>query len=320
MMTVSRVINKKEGVSVETSQRILAIIEELGYRPSSLARGLATNKTSTVGLVIPDIGNPFFSDFARGVENSAYAHGYSVFLCNTDEDVSRELAVIASLEEKRVEGLILCSSRLDDTELCNRLKRFSNVVLVNRTFGEAGQACENSAVVNDDYAGAKLAVEHLIQTGHTEIGFLAGPETSISSQQRIQGFRDAFNDKQLAYEPDWIRVCPPNAEAAKSEALVFLSRFPQITGLFCYNDLVAVGALNAAASMNCQVPGELAIIGFDDIHVASLVRPTLTTVRVARHQLGIEAINLLLAQIENPSQAGQVITLKPELIIRESAP
>lgn len=320
MMTVSRVINKKEGVSAETSQRILAIIDELGYRPSSLARGLATNKTATIGLVIPDIGNPFFSDFARGVEHSAYAHGYSVFLCNTDEDVSREISLIDSLEEKRVDGLILCSPRLDDETLCRTLKHFPNAVLVNRTLGLPGDECMNSAVDNDDYLGAILAVEHLIQAGHTEIGFLAGPEASISSQKRIRGFQAAFEENQLPYESEWVWPCHPNAEAAKTTASEFLAKYPQITALFCYNDLVAVGALNAAANMNCQVPEELAIVGFDDIPVASLVRPALTTVRVARHQLGIEAINLLLSQIENSANPGQVITLKPDLIVRQSAP
>ena len=125
MMTVSRVINNKGDVSAPTAQRVWETIDRLGYRPSSIARGLATQQTKTIGLVVPDVGNPFFSDIARGVEEEAYAAGYSVFLCNTEEDAERELAVLHSLEDRQVDGLLLCSSRLSDEEISAMTARVS---------------------------------------------------------------------------------------------------------------------------------------------------------------------------------------------------
>ena len=132
LMTVSRVINNKSQVSAATRQRVLSIVEQLGYRPSGIARGLATRRTGTLGLVVPDVANPFFADVARGVEHQAYAEGYNVFLCNTAEDPEREVAVLQLLEEKRVDGVMLCSSRLEDEDLRALLGRHPAVVLVNR--------------------------------------------------------------------------------------------------------------------------------------------------------------------------------------------
>ena len=132
MMTVSRVVNNRDGISPETRQRVLQFVEQLGYRPSSIARGLVTNHTGTLGLVVPDNANPFFSEFARGVEHVAYAEGYNVFLCNTEENGDRERTVIHSLEEKRVDGLILCSARLDDDSLRAALSGVEAVILINR--------------------------------------------------------------------------------------------------------------------------------------------------------------------------------------------
>jgi LacI family transcriptional regulator len=140
LMTVSRVVNNKDGISDATRQRIQAIIDRLGYRPSDIARSLATDRTSTIGLVVIDNSNPFFSEIARGVEHEAYALGYNVFLCNTEEDTEREQAVLRSLEEKRVDGLILCSPRLDEASLRAALKSHSAVVLINRRLFERAEA------------------------------------------------------------------------------------------------------------------------------------------------------------------------------------
>jgi LacI family transcriptional regulator len=167
LMTVSRVINHKSDVSPSTRQRVWDIIERLGYRPSGLARGLATSRTRTLGLVIPDVANPFFADVARGVEQQAYAEGYNVFLCNTDEDPRREEAVLQSLEEKRVDGLLLCSSRLEDDALSAALEQHSAAVLINRQVGED----DAGVALIDDELGGRLATEHLLQAGHWAIGY-----------------------------------------------------------------------------------------------------------------------------------------------------
>jgi LacI family transcriptional regulator len=316
MMTVSRVINDKEGVSEETAQRIREIIERLGYRPSGLARGLASNRTQTLGLVVPDIGNPFFSDIARGLEHGAYAHGYNVFLCNTDEDPLREQAVLRSLEEKRIDGLVLCSSRLDDPALAENLARFPAVVLINRGL----QDQVGWSVMVDDESGARKALEHLIKSGHQAIGFLAGPQTSASGVKRLAGYRGAFQSAGLTLVPGWVQHSPPNAEYARDATVKMLMEYPELTALFCYNDLVAVGALKAALSLGRRVPDDLALIGFDDILLAELVAPPLTTCRVPRYDIGVRALDLLLAQIGGCEEDCANILVQPELIVRQSAP
>lgn len=316
MMTVSRVINHKDGVSEQTTQRIWEIINQLGYRPSGLARGLASSKTRTLGLVVPDIGNPFFSDIARSLEQRAYANGYNVFLCNTDEEPERELVVLQSLDEKRVDGLVLCSSRLTDADLIENLARFPAAVLVNRDLPDR-VGCSIS--VNDEL-GATIAVEHLLQSGHQAIGYLAGPQASVSGAGRILGYQKAFQNSGANINSDWVRYCIPNAASAQEATSILLSDHPELTALFCYNDLMAVGALKAAASLGRIVPDDLAVVGFDDIPLAELVTPALTTCRVPRYEMGQNALDLLLAQISNRTEDCQDMLIQPELIIRQSAP
>jgi len=315
-MTVSRVINNKEDVAHETRQRILDIIDELGYRPSSIARGLVTQRTGTIGLVVPDIDNPFFSGMVRGAENQAYAQGYSVFLCNTNEDTQREIAVLQSLEEKQVDGLLLCSSRLDDDELQTVVGRHPSVVLVSR---QIDTGCIG-AVLHDDQAGSHMATSHLIRSGHRAIGFISGPRISLSGRNRFEGYRNALAAADLVFNPQWVRYCSPIVENGSQAAEDLLTSHPEISALICHNDLVAVGALQACSRMNRDVPEDVAVIGFDDIPLAELVTPALTTCRIPRQEIGASAMRLLLDQISGPLTETRTIVLPTQLIIRASAP
>jgi LacI family transcriptional regulator len=316
LMTVSRVINHKDDVSSTTRQHVLKVIERLGYRPSGIARGLVTQRTGTLGLVVIDVANPFFADVARGAEEQAYAGGYNVFLCNTDEDPQRELAVLQSLEEKRVDGVVLCSSRLDGDELHAALAHHPAVVLVNRRLENDGV----STVLVDDVAGGQAATQHLLRTGHLAIGFLAGPPASRSGRERTKGYRAALASAGLPCDPVWVRHCSPVVHSGCEAARQLLTTHPELTALFCYNDLVAVGALQACAHLGRKVPDDLAIVGFDDIPLAALVTPSLTTCRVPRYELGAQAMRLLLDQIAGCLNGCEEVLLRPELVIRASAP
>jgi LacI family transcriptional regulator len=318
VMTVSRVVNDKGDVSVETRQRVLDAIDRLGYRPSAIARSLATRRTGTLGLVIPDVANPFFAEVARGVEHVAYAEGYNVFLCNTDEDPQRELDILESLEEKRVDGIVLCSSRLENAHLRIVTESHGAVVLVNRTLHV--DDATTAAVLVDDVAGGRMATEHLLSRGHRAIGFLSGPRGSRSGRGRVEGYRRTMGDADLAIEPGWMRPCAPVAEAGRQAAHALLDAHPEITGLLCYNDLVAVGALQACDARGCRVPDDLAVVGFDDIPLAELVTPALTTCRIPRHELGVRAVRLLLEQVEEGTNGHKEIVLHPSLVVRASAP
>jgi len=316
LMTVSRAINAKGEINPQTRARVLRVAEEMGYRPSNIARGLATRRTHTLGLVIPDVANPFFSDVARGAEHVAYAAGYNVFLCNTDEDPQRESAVLQSLEEKRVDGIVLCSSRLDDGELRTVVDRHPAVVLVNRELENAGAG----VVLVDDETGGRAVAQHLLQAGHKAVGLLAGPPASRSGHQRARGYRAALAAAGLPYRPDWVRDCSPVVESGQAVASALLAAHPELTALECYNDLVAVGALQACADLGRRVPDDVAVAGFDDIVLAALVTPPLTTCRVPRYELGTQAMRLLLEQIGGCPQGHRKIVLRPDLVVRASAP
>jgi LacI family transcriptional regulator len=316
MMTVSRVINDKGEISSTTRQYVMDVIDRLGYRPSGIARGLATQRTATLGLVVPDIANPFFSDVARGAEDRAFAAQYNVFVCNTDESPKQEMAALDSLEEKRVDGLLLCSSRLHEDDLRAALRGHRAAVLVNRRLKRA----DVGVVMLADEAGARAATGHLLQAGHRAVGFLAGPLTSYSSRQRSRGYRAALASAGIRFHSSWVRPCSYEVEGGKAAARTLLLDHPELTALFCYNDLVAIGALLACAELGRQVPGDLAIVGFDDIPMAALVTPALTTCRVPRHELGGQATQLLLDRIDGCSEECKEIVLWPQLVVRASAP
>lgn len=316
IMTVSRVVNDKGEISPDTRKRVLDVIGRLGYRPSGIARGLATKRTGSLGLVVPDIANPFFSDMVRGVEDQAYTRGYNVFLCNTEEDPQRELAILESLEEKRVDGLLLASSRLEDRELQSALSGFPAVVLINRRLAGNGVG----VVLVDDEGAARLATRHLLQSGCAAIGFLVGPPASRSGGLRFEGYRAVLAEAGLDYNPAWTRCCSSDVEGGRESAIDLLSDHPELSGLLCYNDLVAVGALQAAVDVGRHVPGDLCIVGFDDIPLAALVTPPLTTCRGPRYDLGAEATAMLFDRIEGGGRGQSEVVLLPELIIRASAP
>lgn len=313
-MSVSRAMNNRPGLSEQTRQRILHIAEEIGFRPSQIARGLATRQTSTLGLVIPDVSNPFFAQIARGAEDAAYENGYSVFLLNSDENVSRERSALDSLWQKEVDGVILCSSRLPQEALRVYFERFPQMVLVNRGL-EAPQP--NVATLNvDDRAGAEMAVRHLVEAGRQRIAFIAGPETSISGGRRLEGYRAGLAACSRSFDADWLEHCPPTTQGGLKAALRLLERHPELDAFLAYNDLVAVGALQACKAGRKSVPAEIAVIGADDIPLASLVQPQLSTLRVNQYEIGRATIGLLVEMLSG--NAARAICLQPELVLRET--
>jgi LacI family transcriptional regulator len=313
--TVSRAINNRGEIRPETRAEILRVAEEMDYRPSSIARGLATQHTGTLGLVVPDVANPFFSEVARGAEHEAYAAGYSVFLCDTNEDPQREIAVLGSLEEQRVDGVLLCSSRLDEQNLTAALTHHAAVVLFNRYLNGSNVGM----VLIDDEWGGRMATEHLLAAGRRTVGYLAGPIASHSGQQRANGYRHAMTAAQIDVPATWIQHCAPTVEGGYSAAHTLLNAYPHINALFCYNDLVAVGALKTCLELGKCIPNDIAIIGFDDIPLAALVTPPLTTCHVPRYDLGGQSMRLLLERIEGCTDSCREVVVRPELVIRASA-
>jgi len=315
MMTVSRAVNQKPGLNQELRQKILALAEEMDYRPSQIARGLATSRTTTVGLVVPDITNPFFAEIARGVEDVAFESGYTVFLINTAEDREREQAALNSLWEHEIDGAILCSLRLPQKQLSTAVKRFPAAVLFNRELSLPGSNIVSMSV--NDKQGAYEAVGYFVRQGRAYIAFLAGPKNSISSQRRLEGYRQGLMDAGIEYNPSLTEYCLPDTENGYFAAQVLLSRRPDIDALFAFNDLVAVGALRACWDAGQSVPKDIAIIGSDDIPLASIIRPQLTTLHVNLKQIGRTAMRTLLEIIAG-NTSHTTLQIEPELCLRET--
>ncbi len=280
------------------------------------SRGLVTQKTSTLGLVVPDIANPFFSEVARGAEDAAHQDGYSLLLCNTVESPDREIEALQTLEAQRVDGIILCSSRLPDDELAVMMAKIPAVVLVNRD----SQTSNLRTARIDDEAGAYWAVRHLLGAGRGSIAFIAGPPASDSGRRRALGYRRALTEAGRAPDPSLCPPCLPHIEGGYEAALRLLADHPEVDAFFCYNDLVAVGALQACEAAGRFVPEDVAVVGCDDILLAALVTPSLTTLRSDRLALGAEAVRLLVRSLGGCVDGCENVVLQPELIVRASAP
>ncbi len=313
--TVSRAINNKGEISPLTLKRVMDAVRALDYRPSGVARGLATQRTYTIGLVVPDITNPFFPEIARGVQDIARSRDYSVFLCNTDESPDEELQALYSLAAQPVDGIILFGSRVSDDDLIAFADRYRPLVVLNRFLEHPSV----SQILVDNQRGARLAVDYLADQGHVAIGMLAGPATSPSSVQRVEGFRQAMAARGLPIVEDWILSGPPTIEGGYAAARHLLTRYPQVTAIFAYNDLRALGAIQACHDLGRRVPGQCAIIGFDDIRLAAMVSPSLTSVRVDKYYLGQQAMIRLLSMLDEPDTTFPPICVDVELVMRESA-
>ncbi len=313
-MTVSRVINQQDGVGEPTRQRVLEAVRTLGYQPNGMARGLRASRSLTIGLVVPDITNPFFPAVAQGAEVMARKRGYNMFLCDILDDPKNGVAALKSLEEKQVDGVIVCSSRMSDKQLFPLLGRHRAAVLINRD-----APGEVAGVIKIEHAlGTRLAVEHLVQRGRKKLAILAGRTGSAIGRARIEGFRTA-----LAVEREEDRAFviqnEPTAEAGREATRALLAEHSDIDGLVCFNDIVAAGALKACKELGARVPEDVAVIGNDDIPLAQLVTPALTTLRVNKDELGASAVQMLLDRVEGRNRQVSIV-FRPELVIRASTP
>jgi len=313
--TVSRVVNNQGEISDETRQRVLATIEESGYRPSKVARALVTRHTETVGLVLGDIANPFFPEVARGVMDTAEARGYNVFVCNSDGNVEQEARILRSLADHAVDGVIIYPCFGGGDDLRAFAEHHGPLVAINCFFQYPGV----SRVMINTRRGANLAVNYLIDKGHTAVGMLAGQAPSLNLMRRVRGYRDALRAHGLPFVKEWALSGPPVVERGAESTRQLLTQYPQITAIFAYNDLLAAGAIQACKALGRRVPDDCAIVGFDDIPLAAMLAPPLTTLRVDKYELGQQAMSRLLDMLDSPGTTFPPVYLDVELVIRESA-
>lgn len=313
--TVSHVLNNTRPVSDEARAAVLAAVEQLHYVPSALARALKCRSTGTIGLIIPNNTNPYFSEVARGIEDSCYAAGYSVILCNSDDDPVKQREYLNVLLTKRCDGLILSALADRDGELLHKMK--VPAVLLDR----APSDLSLDAVAVDNRAGGLLAARHLLELGRRRIACIAGPQEVGISNERIDGVRGALHDAGVAFDAALCRHSDFSSAGGYVAALALLAlpAEQRPDALFCCNDLMAFGALRAAAELGIAVPGQLAVVGFDDIDLASFVHPPLTSVAQNTRELGHITAACLLARIADPALPRQQRSVAPVLHVRGSS-
>lgn len=310
-MTVSRVLNGRGGASAETSERVLSAANQLNYRPNPFARGLRSDRSKTIGFLVPDITNPFFPEIIRGAEDAANAAGYNLLLSNVVENSKREAELIDAFLIHRVDGIIVCSPRLPDSALHKALAPHRAAVLINR---EAPKDVAGTIMTDYEY-GASQAINHLMERGRRNIAIIAGPRNSYGGKCRLLGIGKTLAEHGMkAPEPVY---CDPTVAGGRAAAERLLAATPGLDALVCYNDLNAIGAMQACRAAGIAVPHEMALVGFDDIPIAELMSPALTTLRVHKREMGEAAVRLLLSRmITKNKQHGVVI--EPELMVRET--
>ena len=313
--TVSKVINNKDdSISKATKEKIISIIKEQNYVPNKLAQGLVTKRTKTIGLLIPDIRNPFFTDISRGAEDYARKEGYNIIFCSTDEDYKREAECVSMLIEKMVDGIIFAPS----SNTSNQDNDYNNLqipmVLVDKNIDISNA---KGLVKVDNKNGTYESTKHLINQGHEKILYLSGPLKNEISKERLNGYIRALEKNNVQHDE-----CDIVEGQYKYEwAYEFIKNMDEIkhSAICCANDLMAIGVVQALRERGLNIPQDISVVGFDDIQTAKLIHPSLTTVRQPAYEMGQRASEILINYLKNNDiESVGTVTFKPQLIIRNS--
>jgi len=312
--TVSHVINETRFVSEELRARVYQAMRVLDYQPDAIARSLRRKKTQNIGMIIPDISYPFLAEVARGVEDVGFELGYNVILCDSNGALEKEAACIDLLRAKRVDGIVFVAAGESASHVQTLIEQGMPVVVCDRELPGA----EVDTVIADNVGSGYQATEHLIRVGHRRIGCIAGSRDMCISNKRVEGYKRTLERHgfplcdELVAHGDF--RCKGGYEAMRE--LVALDKPP--TAIFACNDLMAVGAICAASKRRLRIPQDIAIIGCDDIALASFTNPSLTTIVQPKHGMGAIAVKMLVERIEDKSKPPTKRILPTELVIRDS--
>ncbi|MEV6299105.1 LacI family DNA-binding transcriptional regulator [Actinoplanes sp. NPDC051861] len=315
--TASRALNPltRPQVNAETARKVLRAAESIGYQPNPIARSLKTARSSTIGLVIPDLTNPLFPPIVRGIEDVLNAAGYNAWIVNTDNDPDREETQIESLRSRQVEGLIVATARRNHPLLVQLHAQGVPMVLVNRRV----DGLDLPSVTADDDTGIGLAVAHLVEQGHTRIAHLAGPQGTSTGVSRARAFRNALLDHGLVNDAALTVECGYWSESEGAIALrKLLDSGTTFTAIVAGNDLIALGCYDVFAERGLHCPDDMSVIGFNEMPFLDKMRPPLSTVAIPQYDIGVEAARLLLDTIEEPDRHARSILLAPSLVVRSS--
>ena len=315
--TVSHVINKTRFVAKETEEAVMQAIKSLKYSPSAVARSLKVNTTKSIGMIVTTSESPYFAEIIHAVEDHCYRQGYSLFLCNTQNDPEKIKNHVEMLTKKRVDGLLVMCSEYTQHSL-DVLSSFSSVPMVVMDWGPN---TDTDIIEDNSFTGGYLATKHLIDCGHKEIGLIAGELDKTTARTRYEGFVKAMNETNLPIHENWIMEGFFEPEDGYECMNKILAQDSLPTAVFCCNDVMALGAISAITEKGLRVPDDISIIGYDNIHSSRFYAPPLTTIHQSKSRLGAQAVNLLFERIankDNNNHEKHRIAIHPELVIRKS--
>jgi LacI family transcriptional regulator len=312
--TVSRVVNGTQSVSAPLRKRVERALEEFDYQPNPMARALKGAKTLVIGVIISDFANPFFASVVRGVEEAALEAGYSVILCNTDENPEREARYLELLKSKRIDGVIVSPTHDSSLAAYRRLEG-TPIVQIDRSVS----GLETDKVRVDNTQGSYDAVSYLASLGHTRIATIAGPTDVTTGMERLRGYNSALQDAGAEIDRSLVMVGDFRQTSGYDGVRRLLELEPRPTALFVANNLMMLGAMIALNEANVRIPADMSVVGFDEVDWAQLSRPALTVVTQPAHDVGFDSAELLLRRIRDEgSRKKQTLLLSPELVVRES--
>jgi LacI family transcriptional regulator len=315
--TASRALNEstRSLVNADTVRRVAEAAATLGYRPNHLARSFKTQRTFSIGVLIPDLNNPLFPPIVRGIEDRLALAGYIALLGNTDNDGERERRIFAEMEARHVDGLVLATARRDDPTLVDVARNGPPIVLVNRVVEDHAF----SSVSVDDGAGIRLVVEHLHSLGHRRIAYVGGPQELSTGFGRYRGFQASMRASGLGIDRRLVSLASSFsiAEGDRCAAEVLATR-PRPTAIVAANDMLALGCYSAIEECGLRCPDDVSLVGFNDMPFVDRLTPPLTTVRIPHAEIGAQAAGLILERIEHPESPLKSLLLAPELVVRGS--
>jgi len=313
--TVSRVINKTGYVSLDLQERVVEAMKTLHYRPSALARGLRRQETQTVGVLIPQLDQPFFSALAYAIEQTLFASDYRALICSAEESQSKEVAYVEMLLRQRVDGVILVPTSHSTDSVQRLLEQNVPMVLVDRDIPELNI----NRVLSDNQQGGYEGATHLIELGHERIGVIHTPLSSEAMAQRVRGVREALAESGIAHDGKLFIVGANHQfEAGYTAAMELLRQNPRPTAIFALTDVMAMGAMRAAAELGLSLPDDLSVMGFDGTPLSEYSIPALTTVAQPTYQMGETAATLMLRQMQEEDASVESVMLETTLIVRHS--
>ncbi|WP_372681711.1 LacI family DNA-binding transcriptional regulator [Desulfosarcina sp.] len=311
--TVSRVLANKPHVRQEVKARVMKVVKKLNYRPNRVARSLRSQKSSIIGLIVSDIENPFFQQVGRAVEDAAHEQGYSVMLCNNDEDPDKERRYLHLIRDENLAGIILSPTRHTADNFSETAELNIPMVVIDRRVSDA----EVDNIMIDNVQAAETITTHLIEHGYRRIGAIFGIG-STTGRERREGFVQALKAHDLQPSTDWVKYANPREDDGFDTTLKLLQLPDPPEAILTSNSLLAAGALRALRESKKTIPEEVAFASFDETTWAKLVLPALTVIKQPTYEIGRTATELLINRIQDPTRSTREVTLKSKLIIRQS--